>query len=113
MRFAYIAQLQPHRVLRRNGKPTSLGCFNTEEDAARAYDKMSLWGQLHSTRVGKSAGRTNFDPADYDQDLPQLQQMTQDELLEQLRSIGRSQAAAHRAPSRNRKRARREDEASD
>lgn len=97
---------------RRNGKPTSLGCFNTEEDAARAYDKMTLWGQLHSTRVGKGTGRTNFDPADYDQDLPKLQQMTQDELLEELRSIGRNQNPNPRASNSRKagaKRRRRED----
>lgn len=73
---------------------------------------MTLWGQLHSTRVGKAA-YTNFDPADYDQDLPELQHMTQDELLEQLRSIGRSQAAAQRGGAPCRKRRRREDDESD
>ncbi len=90
----------PHTPLphtpRRNGKPTSLGCFNTEEDAARAYDMMMVWGQLHQAHKGKGTVVTNFDPSEYDRHLGMLQNMSQDQLLEHLRSQGRSQAAAQR-----------------
>jgi AP2-like factor, euAP2 lineage len=37
---------------RRNGKPTSLGCFDHEMEASRAYDKMMLWcGLLPARRI--------------------------------------------------------------
>lgn len=77
---------------RRNGKPTSLGCFDHEEEAAKAYDKMMLWCELHNA-VGVKGGITNFDPAEYESDIHWLQQVTQDELVQILRSDGRRQAA--------------------
>jgi len=77
---------------RRNGKPTSLGCFDHEEEAARAYDKMMLWCELHNT-AGVKGGITNYDPSEYEKDIAWLQQVTQDELIEALRSDGRRQAA--------------------
>ncbi|KAK9846663.1 hypothetical protein WJX81_008669 [Elliptochloris bilobata] len=77
---------------RRNGKPTSLGCFDHEEQAARAYDKMMLWCELHNTS-GVKGGITNFDPTEYEKDLHQLSSVTQDELVQALRSDGRRQAA--------------------
>jgi hypothetical protein len=77
---------------RRNSKPTSLGCFDAEEEAAKAYDKMMLWCELHRVAAVKG-GITNFDGAEYEADLPFLQQCTQDELIESLRSKGRKQAA--------------------
>ncbi len=77
---------------RRSGKPTSLGCFDHEEEAARAYDKMMLWCELHYA-VGVKGGVTNFDPANYEADIQWLQQVTQDELVQILRSDGRRQAA--------------------
>eukprot|EP00740_Mantoniella_antarctica_P003912 CAMPEP_0181357156 /NCGR_PEP_ID=MMETSP1106-20121128/4802_1 /TAXON_ID=81844 /ORGANISM="Mantoniella antarctica, Strain SL-175" /LENGTH=420 /DNA_ID=CAMNT_0023469983 /DNA_START=148 /DNA_END=1411 /DNA_ORIENTATION=+ len=42
---------------RRNGKPTSLGCFDQEEEAAHAYDSMMVWCELHGqdSRGGGSA----------------------------------------------------------
>lgn len=97
---------------RRNGKPTSLGCFDNEEEAARAYDKMMLWCELHNT-AGVKGGITNYDPSEYEKDIPWLQQVTQDELIEALRADGRRQAA-HRmlrqkregAPTSGRSRAR-------
>jgi len=78
---------------RRNGKPTSLGCFDHEEEAARAYDKMMLWCELHNA-IGGKGGITNFDPTEYETHIQWLQQVTQDELVQILRSDGRQQAAA-------------------
>ncbi|GIM02818.1 hypothetical protein Vretimale_7661 [Volvox reticuliferus] len=80
---------------RRNGKPTSLGCFDNEEEAARAYDKMMLWCELHNA-AGVKSGITNFDPTEYEKEFSWLQAISQDELIETLRSEGRRQAA-HRA----------------
>ena len=64
-------------VCRRNGKPTSLGCFDHEEQAARAYDKMMLWCELHNTSGIKGGGITNFDPTEYEKDLAWLQTVSQ------------------------------------
>ncbi|PNH03728.1 AP2/ERF and B3 domain-containing transcription factor ARF14, partial [Tetrabaena socialis] len=78
---------------RRNGKPTSLGCFDHEEEAARAYDKMMLWCELHNA-AGVKSGITNFDPTEYEKEFAWLQSISQDELIETLRSEGRRQAAS-------------------
>ena len=62
--------------LRRNGKPTSLGCFDLEQEAARAYDKMMLWCELHQA-TGMKGGITNFDPSEYERELGYLQNISQ------------------------------------
>lgn len=96
-KFRGVHQTFPTRrweaQFRRNGKPTSLGCFDHEEEAARSYDKMMLWCELHNA-VGVKGGITNFDPAEYEADIPWLQQVSQDDLVQILRSDGRRQAAA-------------------
>lgn len=61
---------------RRNGKPTSLGCFDNEEEAARAYDKMMIWCEIHHA-TGVKGGITNFDQGEYQADIPLLQEVTQ------------------------------------
>eukprot|EP00798_Chlamydomonas_sp_ICE-L_P010237 gene10237-8154_t len=77
---------------RRNGKPTSLGCFDHEDEAARAYDKMMLWCELHNA-AGMKSGITNFEASEYERDVAWLSSVTQDELIEAFRSDGRRQAA--------------------
>eukprot|EP00955_Chlamydomonas_euryale_P090915 364584-Chlamydomonas_euryale.AAC.4 len=52
------------------------GCFDHEEEAAKAYDKMMLWCELHNATAVKG-GITNYDAAEYQGDLPFLQQCTQ------------------------------------
>lgn len=78
---------------RKDGKPTSLGCFDTEESAARAYDRMMLWCELHQKNGGKACV-TNLDPEEYKSDVVWLQSITQDELLHELRREGREEAAS-------------------
>eukprot|EP00890_Picochlorum_soloecismus_P004722 jgi/Picsp_1/5250/NSC_02612-R1_protein len=90
---------------RRNGKPTSLGCFDEEEQAARAYDRMMIWCELNKSKLTKT-GIPNFDPEEYAADIEWLQEISQDDLLEHLRSEGRRQASKHRQkqPRRSSKR---------
>ncbi|KAI8463483.1 MAG: hypothetical protein J3K34DRAFT_526974 [Monoraphidium minutum] len=101
-RFRGVHQTFPTRrweaQFRRNGKPTSLGCFDREEDAARAYDRMMLWVEMHGAGVAAKAGVTNFDVAQYAEDLPWLAGVTQDELIDALRTEGRKQASARARP---------------
>ena len=95
-RFRGVHQTFPTRrweaQFRRSGKPTSLGCFDHEEEAARAYDKMMVWTELHNA-AGVKGGITNFEPSEYATEIPWLQTVSQDELIEALRSDGRRQAA--------------------
>ncbi|MDA9098129.1 AP2 domain-containing protein [bacterium] len=94
---------------RRNGKPTSLGCFDHEEEAARAYDRMMVWCELHgqdsrgSTKAHGSNNQTkglqavnlNFEYGEYEGDFEKLRNITQDDLVQNLRRQGRLQAASN------------------
>lgn len=84
---------------RRNGKPTSLGCFDHEEDAARAYDRMMLWCELHASELvtttlspqKQGAAALNFDVSTYANDVHALERISQDDLMLELRRLGRCQ----------------------
>ena len=96
-RFRGVHQTFPTRrweaQFRKGGRPTSLGCFDTEEAAARAYDRMMLWCELHGAAGTKTGVTTNFDPSEYAADVPSLRASSQDDLVLALRAEGRRQAA--------------------
>jgi hypothetical protein len=52
------------------------GCFDHEEEAARAYDKMMLWCELHNA-AGVKGGITNYDPTEYTADIDYLTHVSQ------------------------------------
>lgn len=54
---------------------------------------MMLWCELHNA-TGVKGGITNFDPTEYEKEIPLLQKVSQDELVAILRSDGRRQAAS-------------------
>ncbi len=54
----------------------SLGCFDREDQAAEAYDKMMLWCELHNT-AGVKGGITNYDGSKYEADIPWLRSIAQ------------------------------------
>ena len=57
--------------------PCSLpGCFDHEEEAAKAYDKMMLWCEMHNT-TGVKGGITNFEAVEYEREMHWLQTCTQ------------------------------------
>lgn len=73
-----------------NGRPTSLGCFNSEEKAARMYDKMHLWINLNEDQNGGKL-LLNFPREDYDDEVPSLMEVSQEELLMLMRKEGRAE----------------------
>ena len=52
------------------------GCYDHEDQAAKAYDKMMLWCELHNA-AGLKSGITNFAASEYEKDVPMLSTVTQ------------------------------------
>ena len=67
------------------GKPTFLGAFGSEEEAARAWDRMQLWAcKAHVKK--KEEVELNFPLSDYSEDeVAAPQGFTQKEMLQKLR----------------------------
>ena len=97
-----------HRVNRRwrvefnhNKKNVTVGHFDDEKDAARAYDRMAVWFQLHGVARNKprAAGggvhnlnsvkdSLNFAYGEYEGEFDELRRMTQEECVRSLRQLG-------------------------
>jgi hypothetical protein len=56
--------------------PKYAGCFDREDQAASAYDKMMVWCELHNT-AGAKGGITNDDASKYECDIPWLRSIAQ------------------------------------
>jgi len=56
--------------------PKYAGCFDREDQAASAYDKMMIWCELHNT-AGAKGGITNDDASKYECDIPWLRSTAQ------------------------------------
>ena len=72
------------------GKQVYLGSFDTEEKAARAYDKAAI-------SFKRNTDILNFPIEDYEQERPYLEQVTKEELITELRrtSAGFSRGTCH------------------
>ena len=80
-----------------NQKYMRLGCFDEEEDAGRAYDRMMVWLELHGIVKKKHGGvhdssslkaSLNFSYEEYKGEFDELRRMTQDDLVQKLRQQG-------------------------
>jgi hypothetical protein len=77
-----------------NHKQMSLGCFDTEEDAARAFDRMLVWCELNGAKRRPADCTLNVPRAGYQGEEEELKGITMEVLVEKLRQQGREQRAA-------------------
>jgi len=68
-----------------NLKNTSLGYFETEEDAARAFDRMLVWCELNGEERRPAHSKLNFPRADYEGESEELRGITMDKMVQKLR----------------------------
>jgi hypothetical protein len=74
-----------------DGKETSLGHFGSEEEAARARDRMQLWSCKASGKK-KEEVQLNFPLSEYsDDEVAALQGCTKEEIIEKLRRTGQEE----------------------
>jgi hypothetical protein len=85
----WVAQ---HKI---GGKQTYLGNFGSEEEAARAWDRMRLWS-CKGDGTKKVEGELNFPLSDYgDDEVTKLQGLTQEEMIKKLRRTGQEDRVAN------------------
>jgi hypothetical protein len=67
------------------GKLTFLGTFGSEEEAARAWDRMRLWSCKADGKMKEEVKKLNFPLSEYtDDEVTALQSLTQDEMVKNL-----------------------------
>jgi hypothetical protein len=68
------------------GKQAYLGCFGSEEEAARAWDRMQLWSCKAAGKKKEEVKKLNFPLSEYsDAEVTALQGCTQEEIIKKLR----------------------------
>jgi hypothetical protein len=77
-----------------SGKPTSLGAFNSEEEAARAWDRIKLWS-CKAYGKKKEKVKLNFSLSEYsDDEVTALQGLTQEEICQKPRRTEAEESAS-------------------
>jgi hypothetical protein len=74
------------------GKKTSLGNFDSEKEAARAWDRFKLWRCKADGKTKEDVEvELNFSFSDYsDDEVTALQELTQEEMIQKLRQAGKA-----------------------